>query len=69
MRENTLPCLKAAMLEQALPRGQTRDRQARAHREVDVAGQRREVARLHGDILGKRAVAMPVCKAEHPLTN
>src|SRR5262249_38922471 len=67
MREYALPRLEAAMLEQALPRGEARDRQARTHREIDVARKRREVARLHGDILRKRAVAMPVGEAEHAL--
>ena len=43
VHEDALPRLKAAVLEQSLPRGQARDRQARAHREVDVARQRREV--------------------------
>src|SRR6516164_8385904 len=51
VREDALPRLEAAMLEQSLPRGQARDRQARAHREVDVARQRREVARLDGRVL------------------
>src|SRR5689334_12310340 len=36
VREDALARLKAAVLEQSLPRGQARDRQARAHREVDV---------------------------------
>src|SRR3954447_10218467 len=35
----------------ALPRGQARDRQARAHRELDGARQRREIACLDRDIL------------------
>ena len=35
--EDALPRLKAAVLEQSLPRGEARDRQARAYREVDVA--------------------------------
>jgi hypothetical protein len=35
--------LKAQVFEQCLPRGQARDRQARAHREVDVPRERREV--------------------------
>ena len=48
-------------------RGQTRDWQARAHREVDVARQRREVACLDGYILRQGAVAMPVGEAEHSL--
>jgi hypothetical protein len=43
MHEDALPRLKASVLEQSLPRSQSRDRQARAHREVDVSGQRREV--------------------------
>ncbi len=57
------------MLEQPLPCGQARDRQARAHREVDVARQRREVACLHGYILRQGAVAIPVGKAEHSLSH
>ena len=56
------------MLEQSLPRGEARDRQACAYREVDIARQRREVACLHGYILRQRAVAMPVRKSEHPLS-
>src|SRR3954449_11198500 len=39
VREDALPRLKAAVLKQSLPRGQARDWQARAHREVDVARQ------------------------------
>ena len=54
------------MLEQSLPRGQARDWQARAHREVDVARQRREVACLDGRVLRQGAVAIPVREAEHP---
>src|SRR5207248_8730853 len=43
VREDALPRLKVAELEQSLPRGEARNWQARAHREVDVARQRREV--------------------------
>jgi hypothetical protein len=57
------------MLEQSLPCGQARDRQARAHREVDVARQRREVTRLDGRVLRQGAVASPVREAEHPLSH
>src|SRR5207247_7359827 len=60
VRKDTLPRLKAAVLEQPLPCGQTRDRQARAYREVDVARERREVACLDGHVLRQGAVAMPV---------
>src|SRR5213075_1021004 len=41
VREHALPRLKTAVLEQSLPRGEARDWQARAYREVDVARQRR----------------------------
>src|SRR5258708_36464710 len=41
VHEYALPRLKAAVLEQSLPRGEGRDWQTRAHREVDVAPQRR----------------------------
>ena len=68
MHEDALPRLKAAVLEQSLPRGEAGDWQARAHREVDVARQRREVACLDGYILRQGAVAMPVGEAEHPLS-
>src|SRR6516165_1950539 len=68
VREDALPRLKVAVLEQSLPRGEARDRQARAHREVDVARPRREVACLDGYILRQGAVAMPVGEAEHPLS-
>src|SRR6516162_9678681 len=44
VRKDALPRLQAAVLEQSLPRGEAGDWQARAHREVDVARQRREVA-------------------------
>jgi len=37
MHEDALPCLKATMLEQSLPRGKARDGQTGTHREVDVA--------------------------------
>ena len=68
VHEDALPRPKAAVLEQSLPHGQARDRQARAHREVDVARQRSEVACLHGDIPRQGAVAIPVGEAEHPLS-
>ena len=69
MHEDALPRLKAAVLEQSLPRGEARDRQTRAHREVDVARERREVACLHGHILRQGAVAIPVGEAEHSLSD
>src|SRR5256714_4064611 len=40
VHEDALPRLKTAMLEQSLPRSQTRDRQARARGAVDVARER-----------------------------
>ena len=69
VHEDALPRLEAAVLEQSLPCGQARDRQARAHREVDVARQRREVTRLDGHVLRQGAVASPVREAEHPLAH
>ena len=69
VREDALPRLKAAVLEQSLPRGEAGDWQARAHREVDVARQRREVACLDGYILRQGAVAIPVGEAEHSLSH
>ena len=69
VRQDALPRLKAAVLEQSLPRGEARDWQARAHREIDVARERREVARLDGYILRQGAVAMPVGEAEHALSD
>src|SRR5437899_6262345 len=68
VREDALPRLKTAVLEQSLPRGEARDWQARAHREVDVARQRREVACLDGYILRQGTVAMPVGETEHSLS-
>src|SRR5215470_1245135 len=68
VHEHALPRLKTAMLEQSLPRGQARHRHARAHREVDVARQRREVACLDGHILRQGAAAIRVREAEHPLS-
>ena len=73
VRDHALPRLKAAVLEQSLPRGQARDRQARAYREVDVARQRREVACLDGRVLRQSAVAIPVreentrCPTDSPI--
>ncbi|ABK72455.1 hypothetical protein MSMEG_4444 [Mycolicibacterium smegmatis MC2 155] len=57
------------VLEQALPRGQPRDRQRRGQCVVDVVGQRCEVTRLHCGVLGQGAVACPVCQSEHALTD
>src|SRR5689334_9525406 len=69
VHEDALPRPKAAVLEQSLPRRQARHRHARAHREVDVARQRREVACLDGDILRQGAAAIRVREAEHPLSH
>ncbi len=69
VHEDALPLLKAAVLEQPLPRGQARHHEGRAHREINVARQRCEVACLDGYILRQRAVAIPVREAEHPLSN
>src|SRR5213078_4827119 len=68
VHEHALPRLKAAVLKQSLPRGQARDWQARAHREVDVARQGREVACLDGYILRQGAVTIPVGETEHSLS-
>ena len=67
VREDGLPRLQVAELEESLPRGQARDRQARAHCEVDVARQRREVPCLDGNVLRQSTVAIPVGEAEHAL--
>ena len=69
MHEDALPRLKAAVLEQSLPRGQARHRHARAHREVDIARQWREVACLDGHILRQGTAAIRVREAEHPLSH
>src|SRR5690348_1810247 len=69
VHEDALPRLKTAMLEQSLPRSQARHRHARAHREVDVARQRREVARLDRHILRQGAAAIRVREAEHSLSH
>src|ERR1700732_579446 len=69
VHEDSLPRVKAAVLEQPLPRGQARHHEGRAHGEVDVARQRCEDACLDGHILRQRAVAIPVREAEHPLSN
>ncbi len=68
MGKDALPRLKATVLEQALPRGQAGDRQARTHREVDIPRQRRKVACLHGRIFGQGSIAVPVRNPEHPLS-
>src|SRR5499426_4141795 len=69
VHEDALPRLKAAVLEQPLPRGQARHHEGRTHGEVNVARQRCEVACLDGYILRQRAVASPVREAEHPLSH
>src|SRR5881394_3704745 len=69
VHEDALPRVKAAVLEQPLPRGQAWHHEGRAHREVNVARQRYEVAGLDGHILRQRAVAIPVREAEHPLSH
>src|SRR4029077_12615322 len=63
------PRTRPPVLEQPLPRGQARHHEGRAHREVNVARQRREVACLDGYILRQRAVASPVREAEPPLSH
>src|SRR5438270_3161089 len=68
VHEDALPRVKAAVLEQPLPRGQARHHEGRPHREINVARQRCEVACLDGYILRQRAVAIPVREAEHPLS-
>src|SRR5262249_30030785 len=68
VREDALPRLKVAELEQSLPRGEAGDWQARAHPESDGARQRRDGACLRGYILRQGAVAIPVGEAEHPLS-
>src|SRR6266480_4077762 len=69
VHEDALPHTKATVLEQPLPRGQARHHEGRAHREINLAPQRREVACLNGYILRQRAVASPVREAEHPLSH
>src|SRR5882724_5779733 len=69
IHKDSLPRAKTAVLKQPLPRGQARHHEGRAHREVNVARQRCEVACLDGHILRQRAVAIPVREAEHPLSN
>ena len=69
MRKDAPPGLKAAMVEQTLPRSQARDRQTSAYRKVDVARQWREVACLDSYILRQGAATIPVGEAEHPLAH
>src|SRR6516165_758790 len=69
VHKDTLPRVKAAVLEQPLPRGQAWYNEGRAHREINVARQRCEAACLDGHIFRQRAVAIPVREAEHPLSN
>src|SRR6201998_4081369 len=51
VHQDALPRVKAAVLEQPLPRGQARHHEGRAHREINVARQRCEAACLAGYIL------------------
>jgi hypothetical protein len=69
VHKDALPGLEAAVLEQALPRGQARHHEGCADREVNVPRQRREIARLDGHIFRQRAVASPVREAEHTLSH
>src|ERR1051325_1081459 len=48
VHEDALPRVKAAVLEQPLPRSQARHHEGRAHREVNIARQRCEAACLEG---------------------
>src|SRR5215468_1048419 len=59
VHQDPLPRVKAAVLEQPLPRGQARHHEGRTHREINVARQRCEAACLDGYILRQRAVAIP----------
>jgi hypothetical protein len=67
--QHRLPRREPAVVEQALPRGQPRDRQCGGLCVVDVRRERSEVAGLHRGVLGQRAVAGPVGEAEHPLAD
>src|SRR4029434_5347666 len=69
VHEDCLARTQAAVLEQALPRGQARHHEGRTRGEVNVARQRCEVACLDGYILRQRAIASPVREAEHPLSH
>src|SRR6266540_1708322 len=69
VHEYALPRVMASVLEQPLALCQFLFYGCRAHREVNVARQRCEVACLDGHILRQRAVAIPVREAEHPLSN
>src|SRR5499425_2489176 len=60
VHQDALPRVKAAVLEQPLPRGQARHHEGRAHREINVARQRYKAACFDGHILHQRAVAIPV---------
>jgi hypothetical protein len=60
---------QAAVVEQALPGGQSGDRQRGRHGVVDIRRQWCEVAGLHRGVLGERAVAGPVGQSEHPLAD
>src|SRR5439155_5802511 len=69
MHKDALPRLKVAVIEQPLPRCQTRHDEGGAHREFNVARKRSEVARLDDHILRQCAVAIPIREAEHPRSN
>src|SRR5690606_494934 len=69
VHEHALTGLEPAVHEEPLPGRESRDGEARADGEVDVAGQRREVARLNHDRFGERAVAVPRGEPEHPLAD
>jgi hypothetical protein len=64
-----LPRGEPCVVEQALPRRQSRDGQRGGHGVVDVRGKGRQVAGLHGGVLGQRSVARPVGHAEHALAD
>jgi hypothetical protein len=69
VRDDALVRPKVAVLEQCLQRGEARDWQARAHCEVNVARQWREVACLDCHILRQSALAISVREAEHSLSD
>jgi hypothetical protein len=51
--QNRLAGLQVSVVEQRLPRGQSRDRQGGGGHVVDVRGKRGEVARFDSDVLGE----------------
>lgn len=69
MDEDALAAAQIAVVEERLPGGEPRDRQAGGNGVVDVGSEGSEVARFYGDVFGEGAVSGPVRQSEDALAD